>query len=77
MEEILKPGYYEFRKLHQKVLVVAQVGNNKDWAAYCAAVPGKDAEKEWQDVTCNGDKLSKVIAEAMFPHWAKVLQYRT
>jgi uncharacterized protein CbrC (UPF0167 family) len=76
-EEVFVPGYVECRKLHKQVLVVAKVGYAKDWAAYCGSVAGFNTEVEWHDVADNGDKLPKAIAEALFPHWAKALEYRT
>jgi hypothetical protein len=70
------PGYTEYRKLHHKVMVVAKVGFNNDWAAYCANVPGISSEHEWQEVAANGDKVSREIAEVMFKHLARIYTYR-
>jgi len=76
VKKAFPPGYTEYRKLHSKVMVVAKVGYNNDWAAYCGPVAGIKSEDEWQDVADNGDKIPKGIAELMFRHLAKIYTYR-
>jgi len=65
----------EWKALDSRVLVVAVEGYAHDWAAYIGAVQGKDHLKESEDVERNGSKLSREIAEVLFPEF-KDLHYR-
>lgn len=62
--------------LDSKVLVVAVEGTVLDWAAYIGAVQGEDHDSEWQQVRDHGSKLTKEIAEFLFPEFAKEFAYR-
>ena len=53
--------------LDRKVLVVAVEGEVNDWAAYIGAVEGNNHEIEWLEVKEHGSKLSRTVAEAIFP----------
>lgn len=77
LREAFPPGYIGYRKLHHKVMVVAKVGYNNDWAAYIGPVPGKDSETEFHEVADNGDKLSEEIASVLFKCLAKIYSYRS
>lgn len=65
----------EVKALDSKVLAVAVEGSVGDWAVYIGAVPGHNHEVELYEVVDNGSKLSRNLAEAMFPHY-KHLQWR-
>lgn len=64
--------------LDKKVLVIASVnkGKNPEWAAYIGAVEGKNHEEEWEYVSKHGTKLSKPIAELLFPEISKTHRWR-
>lgn len=66
---------YSWVALDSKVIAVAVEGEIRDWSAYIGAVPGKKHESEYEDVALHGSKLSKNIAEAIFPDF-KRLWYR-
>jgi len=66
----------EYRALDSKVLAVAVEGAIGDWSAYVGAVNGKDHDEEYEGVSRNGSKLSKAVAEALFPDWAEKLKWR-
>jgi hypothetical protein len=67
----------EYVALASRVLVVAVKGEVKDdWAAYCDSVSGVSHEIEKYDVVRNGSKISKELAEFMFPEIAKVYKWR-
>lgn len=56
--------------LARDVLVVARTRIEGRWKAYCAAVPGKNHDHEWQAVLDQGCPLRKEIARAIFPVFA-------
>lgn len=62
---------YRRRALARRVMAVAvfdrEVG---DWAAYIDAIPGNDHSEEWGEVVDHGVKLSKELAEVLFPSLA-------
>lgn len=60
-------------KLDRRVLAVAVEGAGPDWAAYIGAVEGMNHELEWEKVAKEGNKLSKQIADAIFPELSKRL----
>jgi len=64
-----------WKALDSRVIVVAVEGYAGDWAAYIGAVEGRDHEEEWKEVERNGTKLSRELAEFLFPEF-KDLQYR-
>jgi hypothetical protein len=56
--------------LDQKVLAVASVNLDVgDWAVYIGAVPGENHDQEWIEVWKHGTKLSRQIAEILFPEF--------
>ncbi len=55
------------KAMASRVLAVVVKGDVDDWAAYIAAVPGKDHEQEKTYVAGSGDKLDKRIAADLFP----------
>jgi hypothetical protein len=66
-----------WKALDNHVIAVGVEGYGHDWAAYIGAVPAKDHEVEWEDAMNHGSKLSKGLAEAIFPEFAKSgLHYR-
>jgi len=64
-----------WKALDQRVIVVAIEGHANDWAAYIGAVAGKNHQEEWKEVLAQGSKLSRELAEFLFPEF-KDLQYR-
>jgi hypothetical protein len=62
--------------LDSKVIAVAVEGEVGDWSAYIGAVPGKDHTKEWQEILKHGTKLSRKVAEVLFPDFAKEFRWR-
>ena len=56
--------------LHHNVLVVATTRAEGAWCAYCGVVAGKNHDNEWQEVLDHGGKLSKKVAQAIFPGFA-------
>jgi len=60
------------RALDTKVLIVAVVNEDiRDWAAYIGAVEGKNHDAETPGVAERGTKVSKEMAEMVFPYCAK------
>lgn len=57
--------------LASRVLVVAVEGGIKDWAAYIDAVKGYNHEQEWQEVKRHGTKISRRMAEMLFPEFVE------
>lgn len=57
----------EWKPLDTHVIVVAAEGGAGEWAAYIGAVPGKKHADEWQEVLRHGTKLSRELAEFLFP----------
>lgn len=77
LSEQYPEGYIEFRKLDQRVMVVAKVSHGREWAAYIGAVTGKKDEDEMQAVLENGSKLSTELARVLFKHLCHaMLRYR-
>ena len=66
----------EYIALDRRVLVVAVEGEVKDWAAYICAVEGTNHDREVESVYRHGTKISREIAEFLFPEWAKKFQWR-
>jgi len=64
-----------WKALDQRVIVVAVEGYAGDWSAYIGAVRGLCHNVEWTEVRDNGSKLSRELAELLFPEF-KDLQYR-
>jgi len=58
---------FDFIALDRKVLVVAVEGSVKDWSAYIGAVKGNNHSLEAGEVARSGTKISKEIAELLFP----------
>jgi len=58
---------FDYVALDRKVLVVAVEGEVKDWSAYCGAVTGNNHLLEAKEVARSGTKISKEIAELLFP----------
>lgn len=58
-----------------RVLAVAVEGEVGDWAAYVDAVEGEDHDREWQAVAKSGEKMSREVAELLFPDF-KDLRWR-
>jgi len=56
-------------------LAVAKEGGCSDWGCYIDAVAGNNHEAEVEDVYRYGAKVSKEIAEVLFPNF-KDLRYR-
>ena len=77
--------YFVRSALAQKVLVVARVevyenmpdGKKGLWAAYIDAVPGMNHNDEYEAVARCGDKLSKHLAEVIFPQIAEEFIWNT
>jgi hypothetical protein len=65
----------DWKPLATNVIAVAIEGYAGDWAAYIGAVSGKHHEEEVEEVLNHGAKLSKEIAEILFPEF-KRLKYR-
>ena len=65
----------DYRALSQRVLAVAKEGYVDDWACYIDAVEGNNHEAEVEEVYRYGAKVSKEIAEVLFPNF-KDLRYR-
>ena len=65
----------DWKALDRRVLVVAVEGYAHDWAAYIGAVEGKNHVEEVEEVARHGSKLSRELAEFLFPHF-KDLHYR-
>lgn len=65
----------DWRALSRRVLAVAKEGGIGDWACYIDAVEGNNHEVEYEDVYRYGAKVSKEIAETLFPNF-KDLTYR-
>lgn len=63
---------YKWRTLARQVMVVATYddGENGEWCCYIDAVPGKNPEKEFMDVTNRGTKIDKKMAGLLFPSLA-------
>lgn len=61
--------------LDRCVIAVAVEGEVQDWAAYIGAVLGNRHRDEWQRVAERGSKLSKEVAEILFPDF-KHLKWR-
>jgi len=74
----LPPGsaHKTFRALGHRVLAVASVTVDVDWAAYIGPVAGQSHADEWPEVARHGDKLPQHIAEALFPQIAECYDYR-
>lgn len=57
-----------YKALSQHVIAVAVINTDvRDWAAYIDAVPGYNHEEEYMLIVSYGNKLSRKIAEAIFP----------
>jgi len=65
-----------YTPLASRVLVVAIEGGGGYWAAYVDAVNGENHELEWENVARHGTKLSREIAEIMFPEFAREFIWR-
>lgn len=65
----------DWRALSRRVLAVAKEGGCSDWGCYIDAVAGNNHEAEVEDVYRYGAKVSKEIAEVLFPNF-KDLRYR-
>lgn len=61
-----------YKAMHQKVIVAAQTRIEGAWSAYCGPVPGMCHDDEYQLVLDTGDKMSKKVAEALFPEFEGV-----
>ena len=66
-----------WRYLHAHVLVVAVVNPGREWGAYVADVRGDNGHAECVDAIDRGAKLSRPVAEALWPELARKLSYRT
>lgn len=60
------------RALHRQVLVVAHTRIEGKWRAYCAPVPGKNHDHEWQKVLDYGSKLPETYARSFFSEFADI-----
>lgn len=61
--------FYIVKPLAMRVLVVASVNTRiGDWSAYIDAVKGILHKREWQRVANYGEKISKEMAELLFPN---------
>ncbi len=60
------------RALSRDVLAVAQTRIEGAWAAYVAAVPGKNHRLEMATVLENGTKLDRRIAAILFPIFSDI-----
>jgi len=56
------------RALSTNILTVAIKGEIGDWAAYINTVPGVNHVEEANSVAADGVKLTKAVAEAIFPN---------
>jgi len=74
--EIVSEEREEWKALDSHVIVVAVKGAMNDWAAYIGSVAGKNHDLEWREVLSNGTKLSKKVAEVLFPHFAEKYVWR-
>lgn len=61
--------------LSPTVLAVATIGEVNDWSAYIDSVEGQNHEKEYTKVAKEGSKLTREIAEVIFPE-IKDMNYR-
>ena len=75
MKKEPRTHYVAWKALDCRVLVVAVEGYAHDWAAYIGAVEGKNHNEEVEEVARHGSKLSRELAEFLFPQF-KDLQYR-
>ena len=66
---------FEMVVLDEHVLAVAQEGAIGDWSAYIGVVIGRNHEDEAIEVLRRGSKLSKKLAEILFPDF-KALNWR-
>lgn len=64
--------FVSIHALSRCVLCVAHTRIEGTWCAYCDVVPGLDHDNEFQDVLEHGDKLSKRIAEVIFPKFKDI-----
>jgi hypothetical protein len=65
------------KALCSRVLVVAVIETEvRDWAAYIDAVPGENHAQEVYEVADHGCKLSRELAEFLFPDIAEQFIWR-
>ena len=63
--------------LAHDVLVVATVNFDvMHYTAYIGAVPGQNHSKECERVAAEGDKISREMAELLFPEFAEKYAWR-
>ncbi len=63
----------ESYRLCSDVLAVAKEGAVGDWAAYIGCKRGQTTAVQ---VAADGCKLSRKVAELIFPHWKKKYKWR-
>ena len=72
-EELINWTYQKQRyMLHRNVMCLAKTRIEGRWCAYCFPVPGKNHDKEEYLWKTEGAKLSKKLAENMFPEFKEL-----